>query len=429
MNLNQLVGFCVLVAWACGNSATEAQIVQPTVTEVANAEVRRVLPKGEQQEIIVGAERWDLVLQERQNLRVACVVNHTSRSGSQHLVDRLLDSGIKVKRVFAPEHGFRGKASDGEHVKDFVDTKTGLPVVSLYGKTKKPTPEMLADVDLVIFDIQDVGTRFYTYISTLYYLVEACQETNTELLVLDRPNPNGHYIDGPMLDPDYQSFISIAPMPAVHGLTVGEMARYFDHLLQPDHNKKLRPQVIACENYTVGEPYVLPIPPSPNLPNQASIYLYPTLCLFEGTVASIGRGTDLPFQVVGHPSIVDASFTFTPEARPGAAYAKLKGQQCYGLNLQARGTIQHDSIDWALLTQIAARTDVPEFIDRARHFDLIAGGALVREAFEAGTLSSFSKSYQNDLTAWQEATCPWLLYERIPSLSSWTQCAEFMQAQ
>ena len=429
VNLNQVVGIFALLAWACGNSPTDAQIVQADVTEVSHTAVGEVLPEGPTNaEITVGAERWSRVLAEVSGKRVGCVVNHTSIASGQHLVDRMLDSGVDVRRVFAPEHGFRGEASDGERVTNQVDARTGLPIVSLYGKTKKPTAEMLADIDVLVFDIQDVGTRFYTYISTLYYLVEACTATNTELLVLDRPNPNGHYIDGPMLAPGYESFIGIARMPVVHGLTVGELARYFDHLITPEHNAKLRPRVVPCDHYTVGQEYVLPIKPSPNLPTQSSIYLYPTLCFFEGTVASIGRGTDFPFEVVGHPDFPDMGFTFTPEARPGAAYAKLKGQTCNGIDLRGQGTHQADSINWPLIDYVAGAIEAAPFVDRTKHFDLVAGGPTVRAALNAGTLGRFSETYQEELSAWRGEVCPWLLYERVNQAEAWSDCTEFMLA-
>lgn len=283
-----------------------------------------------QDEVIVGAERFASYLPMLYKKNVALVVNQTSVVGSTHLVDTLQSLGINIVKVFAPEHGFRGDHSAGETISSGVDQKTELPVVSLYGKNKKPNKEMLADVDVVIFDIQDVGVRFYTYISTMHYVMEACGEQRKSLIILDRPNPNGFYIGGPVLKKEYSSFIGMHQIPIVHGLTVGELA----HMIKGEgwlkNNVECDLTVILCLNYDHQKLYQLPIPPSPNLPNMNSVYLYPYLGLFEGTNVSIGRGTELPFQIIGRPN-GNGQYSFTPKSIPGVSdNPKYKNQECFG---------------------------------------------------------------------------------------------------
>ncbi|EMR04826.1 hypothetical protein ADICEAN_00097 [Cesiribacter andamanensis AMV16] len=256
--------------------------------------------------LLLGAERKDLYLPLLRGKRIGLIVNHTSlvpQPGGEalHLVDLLLKEGLQVKKVFAPEHGFRGTADAGEKILSGTDAQTGLPVVSLYGNNKKPSPEQLQDVDVLVFDIQDVGARFYTYISTMHYTMEAAAEQGKQMVVLDRPNPNGHIIDGPVLDPRFRSFVGMHPIPVVHGLTVGELAQMINGEGWLAGEKKASLTVVPLQGYTHSTPYVLPVRPSPNLPNQQSIYLYPSLCLFEGTPISLGRGTPFPFQVIGYP--------------------------------------------------------------------------------------------------------------------------------
>ena len=258
-----------------------------------------------QSNVIVGAERTDLYLKGLMNKRVGLVANQTSKIKNEHLVDVLLNEGVNLVKVFSPEHGFRGKSDAGEKVKDEIDLQTGLPVYSLYGKTKrKPSKEILKDIDVIIFDLQDVGVRFYTYISSLHYVMEACAENNVSLLVLDRPNPNGFYIDGPILDLEFRSFVGMHPVPVVHGMTIGEYASMINGEKWLENMVQCSLEVIPCLNYNHSTRYVLPIPPSPNLPNMRSIYLYPSLCFFEGTNVSVGRGTDFPFQVLEHHILI-----------------------------------------------------------------------------------------------------------------------------
>jgi len=287
-------------------------------------------------EVKVGAENTELYLHLLAGKNVGVVGNQSSRIGDVHLVDSLLSLKIQVKKVFSPEHGFRGKADAGEKVKSGIDAKTGLPIVSLYGSNKKPKVEQLKGLDVLVFDIQDVGARFYTYISTLHYVMEACADNNIELIILDRPNPNGHYVDGPVLDLEFKSFIGMHPIPVVHGMSIGEYAQmiYGEKWVNV---KDLNLKVIKCEGWNHSKFYKLPIKPSPNLPNMTSIYLYPSLCFFEGTVVSVGRGTKNPFQIVGHPNFKGDSYEFTPEPIPGAKNPKLNGEKCKGIYLPVIG--------------------------------------------------------------------------------------------
>ena len=283
--------------------------------------------------VITGAARTEAYLPLLRNKRVALLVNQTATIGATHLVDSLLKLHIKIQKIFSPEHGFRGNADAGEKVGNSVDQRTGLPIVSLYGKHRKADAADLRDVDILIYDIQDVGTRFYTYISSLQELMESAAENNKPLIVLDRPNPNGHYVDGPVLDTAFRSFVGMQPVPLVHGMTVGEYARMLNGEQWLSHGLQCKLTVISCLQYTHHTFYELPVRPSPNLPNMASIYLYPSICLFEGTPLSLGRGTDKPFQVFGSPLFPKNLYTFTPRSMPGAKEPPLKDQLCYGYDL------------------------------------------------------------------------------------------------
>ncbi|HPH85045.1 MAG TPA: DUF1343 domain-containing protein [Ferruginibacter sp.] len=299
--------------------------------------------------VITGAERMEVYLPMLKGRTVAVFANQTSMVKSTHLVDTLLKRGVKIKKIFGPEHGFRGQADAGEHVSNAVDKKTGIPVVSLYGDHKKPTADDLSDVDVLIFDIQDVGVRFYTFISSLQYFMEAALENHKPLLILDRPNPNGFYIDGPVLSPAFASFVGMQPVPIVYGMTIGEYAlmltgenrlselankiNAYNITTEPSVDTPFHIQVIKCKNYDHNTRYVLPVNPSPNLKEMQSIYWYPTTCLFEGTVLSEGRGTDKPFQVFGHPTLPKKLYSFTPKPNEGAKSSKCFNQTCYGWNL------------------------------------------------------------------------------------------------
>lgn len=298
-----------------------------------------------------GAEQMELYLPQLTGKKVAIFANQTSTIGNTHLVDTLMKRGVNIKVIFGPEHGFRGTTDAGEKVESTVDKATGIPVVSLYGKKRKPSAEDLKDVDIMVFDIQDVGVRFYTFISSLQEYMETAIENNIPLLVLDRPNPLGYYVDGPVLDTKYRSFVGMQPVPVVYGMTIGEYARmllgegmlskeamdaYTSKVLAaiyPPGAKFFSLNVVSCLNYDHNSKYVLPVKPSPNLPDIQSIYWYPSTCFFEGTVLSEGRGTDHPFQIFGHPSLPKTMFAFTPQPRDGAKEPKLKGQLCYGWNV------------------------------------------------------------------------------------------------
>ena len=280
--------------------------------------------------LILGAEQLEVLLPMLKDKNVGITGNHSTLIGTVHLVDSLLALKVAVKKVYSPEHGFRGDADAGEKVNSSVDSKTGLPIFSLYGKNKKPSNEMLTGIDVMIFDIQDVGARFYTYISTLHYVMEACAENNIQVIVLDRPNPNGYYIDGPILEKDYSSFVGMHPIPVVHGMTIGEYAKMINGEKWLKNKIQADLKVIPMLGYSHKDRYQLPVKPSPNLPNMDAIYLYPSLCFFEGTPVSVGRGTDKPFQLFGHPSFKMYSFAFTPKPMYGAKDPRLKGVNCYG---------------------------------------------------------------------------------------------------
>lgn len=284
--------------------------------------------------IITGAERTESYIPILKNKNIAIVANHTSLIGTTHLVDSLLSLNINIVRVFSPEHGFRGNADAGAQINDKTDVKTGLPLISLYGKNKKPDAGMLKNIDIVIFDIQDVGARFYTYISTMTYVMEACAENDIPVVIFDRPNPNGHYIDGPVLEKEFSSFVGMHTVPVVHGMTIGEYAGMVNGESWLKGKVKCSLRVIKCKNYDHNKLYKLPVKPSPNLPTMNSIYLYPSLCFFEGSIISVGRGTSNPFETIGHPDFTEGDYNFTPKRTPGASlYPPYKDIKCNGFFL------------------------------------------------------------------------------------------------
>jgi len=285
-------------------------------------------------EIIVGAEQTHQYLPLLKGKRVGVVANQTSVIGETHLVDSLLFLKVNILKIFCPEHGFRGDSEAGAHIDSEIDFATGLPIISLHGDTKKPSQASLKDIDIVIFDIQDVGARFYTYISTLHYVMEACAENKVKLLIFDRPNPNGYFVDGPVLSPRYKSFVGMHPVPIAHGMTIGEYAQMLNGEKWLCDELICDLSIIKCQNYNHQFRYEIKIPPSPNLQTMASIYLYPSLCLFEGTNISIGRGTEKPFEIFGHPNITFGEYSFTPIIIPGKSENPLhKDNTCYGYDL------------------------------------------------------------------------------------------------
>lgn len=385
------------------NKASEAQLA--TLTDSASLV---------EQSIVLGAERIDEYLHLLEEKSIALVVNQTSTIGQTHLVDTLSSLGVNIVKVFAPEHGFRGDHSAGAIISNGKDPKTGLPVVSLYGKNKKPTAAMLADVDVVIFDIQDVGVRFYTYISTMHYVMEACAEQNKKVLVLDRPNPNGFYVDGPILEPAYKSFIGMHPIPTVHGLTIGELAGMIngEHWLKG--NVQCDVTVIACQNYSHDSMYQLPIKPSPNLPNMNSVYLYPYLGMFEGTNVSIGRGTAEPFQIVGRPGY-ESDFAFTPVSIQGVSdHPKYENKVCTGFKVNdvANGDLFSNprmKLDWLLLFYQSNEASTGPFFKS--FFYKLAGNKTLREQIERGmSEDDIRASWQEDLSKYKEMRKKYLLY-------------------
>lgn len=382
--------------------------------------------------IIPAADQLDKYMPLLKGKKVAMLVNHTSTIGNAHIIDALLKEGINIKVVFGPEHGFRGNAPDGAKIETTKDAKTGIPVVSLYGKKNKPTPEDLKDVDVMVYDIQDVGTRFYTFISSMQYFMEAALENNIPLVILDRPNPNGFYVDGPVLDPKFRTFVGMQPVPVVYGMTTGEYAQM---ILQEgwlgeaankayENLKRIRYMdgatffqlhVIPVANYTHKSRYVLPIKPSPNLPDMESIYWYASTCFFEGTVLSEGRGTPKPFQYIGHPDMPKNMFSFTPVATSGAPNPKHKDKVCYGYNLSGSTAEVLKKIDNKI--QISYLIDAyKQFPDKANFFnkgiDRLAGtDELAKQIKEGKTEQEIRKSWEPKLSEFKKIRKRYLLYE------------------
>ncbi len=364
--------------------------------------------------IVLGAEKFGEYLPLLQGKRVALVVNQTSTVGNSHLVDTLRALGVDIKKVFAPEHGFRGDHSAGAIIKNGIDQKSGLPVVSLYGSTKKPSKEMLADVDIVLFDIQDVGVRFYTYISTMHYVMEACAEEGKKVVVLDRPNPNGFYVDGPTLNMEYQSFIGMHPIPIVHGLTVGELAGMINGEKWLKEGSQCDVTVVPCGNYSHELLYELPIQPSPNLPNMNSVYLYPYLGLFEGTNVSIGRGTDSPFQVVGRPGF-EGPYFFTPRSIPGVSdQPKHEGEKCggYMVNDTQDSTFFSEGylhLNWLIEFYKSNRAEDGEYF-KSFIYKLTGDETLKSQVEQGVSEEEIRKSWQPELENYKEMRKKYLLY-------------------
>lgn len=370
----------------------------------------------EKGDLVIGAERFDKLKTLLEDKRIGLVVNQTSILNNEiqtHLLDALLENGFQVKVVFAPEHGFRGIADAGEIVKDSKDIKTGIPIVSIYGKQKAPTAEQMADIDAVVFDIQDVGARFYTYISTMHYVMEACAENDKELIVLDRPNPND-YIDGPIRQPGFRSFVGVDPIPLLHGLTVGELASMINGegwLKTGENSCKL--EVVTMLNWKHGDPYWLPVKPSPNLPNDQAVRLYPSLCFFEATSFSVGRGTYHPFQVIGYPDKKFGDFSFTPTSLPGFdTHPIQKDKVCYGINLQEYPFEGGLTLKFVLYFYDKCGKNASFFFSRAKWFDLLAGTDQLRKQIIAGMdEEEIRETWKEDLDNYKEMRKKYLLYE------------------
>jgi len=336
--------------------------------------------------VIVGAERTDQYLLKMKGKKVGLIVNHTSLVQEKHLVDFLLENEIEIVQIFSPEHGFRGNADAGEEIDSGKDVRTGIGIFSLYGKNRKPTPESLSDLDLLVFDIQDVGCRFYTYISTLHYVMEAAAENGKPLLLLDRPNPNGDYVDGPVLEDGFKSFVGMHPIPIVHGCTVGELARMINGENWLNEGRRCDLEIIPLLNWDHNQHYSLPGKPSPNLPNDRSIRLYPSLCFFEATDVSVGRGTKFPFQVIGAPRNNLGEFTFTPQSIPGMAKNPLhENQVCYGIDLREMQFSQIPKFTLSYFLDFYHKYEnKSEFLIRERWFNLLAGTGQLLADIRAG---------------------------------------------
>ncbi len=406
---------------------------------VKNVQVER----QNNEQILPGAYQTAEYVPLLKGKRVGVFANNTATIGKAHLVDTLQKQGVNITKIFGPEHGFRGTANAGEKVDSYIDQQTGIPVISLYGKKRKPSKEDLADVDVLLFDIQDVGVRFYTYISSLQEFMESALQYKKPLIILDRPNPNGFYVDGPVLDTAFRSFVGMQPVPVVYGMTIGEYAKFLvgENLLNRDTTtsksnqnetpssakigKGLNMTVIKCRNYNHNSKYILPDKPSPNLPDAASVYWYPSTCFFEGTVLSEGRGTDKPFQIFGHPSLPNSLYSFTPVANAGASEPKLKNQLCYGWNLSNSNErilreINNNIQIKYLLEAYKLFPDKENFFIKAKKadakptdyfFNKLAGNAeLMQQIIDGKSEAEIRASWQPKLAAFKKIRKKYLLY-------------------
>lgn len=375
-----------------------------TAKEVTNSSIK------------TGADSYSLYLPLLKNKNIGVITNQTGiLSNTVHLVDFLIENKINIQKIFAPEHGFRGTADAGEHITDGKDTKTGLPIISLYGNNKKPKPEQLAGIDLMVFDLQDVGARFYTYISSLHYIMEACAENNIELMILDRPNPNGNIVDGPILEKEFTSFVGMHPIPLLHGMTIGEYGRMIngEKWLNPSTSSGQEIQcnlkVIPCLNYKREMNYSLPIKPSPNLPNDQSINLYASLCLFEGTNVSVGRGTEMQFQIYGSPYLPKNDFSFTPVPNFGAKDPVYKNQLCFGENLTSIPKVNQLELMW-LIKAYNTTSDKSKFFNN--FFTKLAGTKkLQQQIIDGVSETEIRKSWEKGLNDFKEMREKYLIYE------------------
>ncbi len=361
----------------------------------------------------VGAESTNEYFPILKNKRVAVMANQTSMAGDEHLVDMLIRNKMNVVGIFSPEHGFRGTADAGEHVASSVDEKTGTPIWSLYGSgSSKPSPENMAQFDVLLFDLQDVGLRFYTYYASMARLMDACAEHNKKMIVLDRPNPNGFYVDGPILDMQYKSGVGWLPIPVVHGMTLGELALMINGEKWLPESRICDITVIKCKNYTHQTLYQLPIAPSPNLPNMKSIYLYPSTCLFEATPVSLGRGTEFPFQVYGHPNMKGYSFTFTPRSIPGAKNPPQLNRLCYGVDLRniPDEEIFEKGLDLSYIIDAYTNLNLDDHFFRS-FFEKLIGVSYVRKMIMEGKPADEIKAmWKDDVEKFKIQRKPYLLY-------------------
>ena len=361
-----------------------------------------------QETLQLGAEQTDKYFPMLNNKSIGVLGNQSSLIGTTHLVDSLLSAKLQVVKVFSPEHGFRGTADAGAHIENGIDEKTGLPIISLYGSNKKPTESQLEGIEILVFDIQDVGARFYTYISTLHYVMESSAQNNIPLIVLDRPNPNGHYMDGPILDTAYRSFVGMHPIPIVHGMTIGEYAQMINGQKWLKDSLECDLTVIPMLGYNKQMSYDLPVKPSPNLPNAQAVNLYPSLCLFEGTNVSVGRGTDLPFQHYGAPYL-ESDYSFVPESGAGAKYPKQEGEKCYGQDLSQLPKLSQLDLSF-LIDAYKACPEKEDFFNA--FFDKLAGGNTLRiSIIEGKSIKDIRQSWSEELLEFEHMRNTYIIYQ------------------
>ncbi len=402
ISITLLISLCIFIL-SCKAESSNSKHINESFDNQVNEKIQ----------ITVGAEKMNEYIPLLENKKVGLVVNHTSMVQEKHLADTLIKSGVKIIKIFAPEHGFRGTADAGETIKDGIDLATGIPVISLYGSNKKPTNSQVEDIDVLIFDIQDVGARFYTFISTLHYIMEAAAENNKKVIILDRPNPNGHYVSGPVLDLDFQSFVGMHPVPIVHGMTVGEYGMMVNNEGWLKNGIICDLEIITCENYTHNTFYELPIKPSPNLPNMRSIYLYPSICLFEGTMVSEGRGTPYPFQQFGLPNAKQFDHSFIPGPTEGAKNPKHNNVECYGRNLSDKPIAELRNmgltIEWLIEMYHALENKANFFND---FFNKLAGNSQLQKDIKAGlSEEEIFLKWEPEVNAFKTIRKKYLLYQ------------------
>lgn len=393
--------FLTIISTSCSARKTDAsKNIKPTLEKTKN---------NSSTEIKTGADNYNNYLPLLKDKKIGIVTNQTGiLSNKMHLVDFILEKNIAIQKIFAPEHGFRGTADAGEHVVDGKDSKTGLSIISLYGDNKKPKPEQLAGIDIMVFDLQDVGARFYTYISSLHYIMEACAENNIPLLILDRPNPNGSIVDGPILETAFTSFVGMHPIPLLHGMTIGEYAKMTNGEKWLKNGVQCKLTVIPCLDYNRKIKYRLPVKPSPNLPNDQAINLYASLCLFEGTNVSVGRGTEKQFQIYGSPYLPKNSFSFIPKPNFGAQNPVYNGIECYGEDLSTATKVSRLELKW-LIKAYQTTTDKSKFFNP--FFTKLAGTKKLQQQIEAGTSETeIRESWRKGLIEFKEMRLKYLIY-------------------
>ncbi|PIF60843.1 exo-beta-N-acetylmuramidase NamZ domain-containing protein [Flavobacterium sp. 11] len=393
--------FLTIISTSCSARKTnDSENIKPTLEKTKNNLTI---------EIKTGADNYNNYLPLLKDKKIGVVTNQTGiLSNKTHLVDYLLEKNIAIQKIFAPEHGFRGTADAGEHVVDGKDSKTGLSIISLYGDNKKPKPEQLAGIDIMVFDLQDVGARFYTYISSLHYIMEACAENNIPLLILDRPNPNVSIVDGPILETAYTSFVGMHPIPLLHGMTIGEYAQMINGEKWLKNEVQCKLTVIPCINYNRKMNYSLPVKPSPNLPNDQAVNLYASLCLFEGTNVSVGRGTEKQFQIYGSPYLPKSDFSFIPKPNFGAQKPVYNGIECYGEDLSTAKKVNRLELKW-LIKAYQTTTDKSKFFNP--FFTKLAGTKKLQEQIEAGTSEDkIRESWKKGLIDFKEMRLKYLIY-------------------